>query len=261
MRRYLRIYRAFLSSAFRRELEFRANFFAKVFRSLAWVFFFIMALSVLYSNTTDVAGWSHGEALILTAIVQVFFSASYGVFFGLIEIPEQVRKGSLDFVLTKPVDSQFWVSCRRFDFDQIVPFFAGIVMLFVGLNMSGIAPGALQWAGFVAMLLSAVAIVYSMNLFLMTMGIWFVRVDNLWVLGETVLWMARYPTDIYSLFMRQFLVFALPFAFLATLPAKQLTEAFNGPMVALSWMWALGLFVATRLFWVRAQNSYSSASS
>ena len=44
MGRYWKIYRTFFTSSLARELEFRANFFAKVLQNGVWIFFFLMIL-------------------------------------------------------------------------------------------------------------------------------------------------------------------------------------------------------------------------
>ncbi len=261
MSRYWRIYRTFFVSSFARELEFRANFFAKVLQNLVWIGFFILILLVIYRNTDSVAGWSRNDAFILAATCFLMNAFSTGLFFSLVEVPEQVRLGTLDFVITKPIDSQFWVSTRRFNFNEIGVLTAGLVMIVYGIYQGGFSPALAQWAAYAVLLLSSLAIFYAFNLSLMTLGIWLVRVDNLWVLGESILQIARYPMDIYQGVLQRMFVFVVPLAFLATMPAKQLIRGFDGPMVLLGVAWAAVFLVLSRLFWRFALRHYTSASS
>lgn len=261
MARYWRIYRTFFVSSFARELEFRANFFAKVLQNAMWIFFFLAILFVVYRNTDSVAGWSRGEALVLAATVFLMNAVANAFFFSLAEIPNQVRMGTLDFVVTKPIDSQFWVSTRKFNFDQIGTLVAGIVMIAAGVLTAKISPGAMQWVGYITLTASALAIFYAFNLALMTTGIWLVRVDNLWVLSESVTQIARYPLDIYGSGLQRLLTFAVPLGFLSTVPARQLVRGFDFGMVAVGLAWAVGALVLSRVFWRFALRHYSSASS
>ena len=261
MRRLWRIYRVFLSSSLARELEFRANFIAKILQNMIWILWFLLVLLVVYRNTDSIAGWGREEGYIL-ASTTFLMSAVFGLFFrSLLEIPEQVRRGTLDFVLTRPVDSQFWASTRRFNFDQLGSLTAGFIMLWYGLSHFGGQVGLLQWAGYLTLALCAVAIFYSLNLALMTLSIWFVRVDNLWVLSETVLDISRFPIDIFNAGIRTVLVYWIPLAFLATIPARQIVLGFDGGMVALGLGWALASLVFSRWFWRFALRFYTSASS
>jgi ABC-2 type transport system permease protein len=259
--RYWKIYRTFFTSSLARELEFRANFFAKILQNAIWIFFFLMILLVIYGNTNDVAGWSRGDAFILAATVFLMNAVFTAFFFSLNEIPQHVRQGTLDFIITKPVDTQFWISIRKFEFGQIGTFIAGLIMVVVGVMTAHISPSVLQWAGYLTLVLTSLLIFYSFNLILMTTGIWLVRVDNLWVLGETLTQISRYPIDIYSGGLRRIFIYFVPLAFIATIPATQLKTGFDGRMVALGLVWAVSFFVIARLFWRSALRHYTSASS
>ncbi|MBN8689482.1 MAG: ABC-2 family transporter protein [Armatimonadetes bacterium] len=261
MRRLLRIYKRFWISSLIRELEFKANFWAKMLQGCVWLGFFLLIVVVIFSNANDIAGWKRGHAFVLAAVAFGMHSIFIAFFMSLIEIPEQVRKGTLDFVVTKPVDSQFWVSLRRFNFDQFGPIIASMILIGVGLRTEGVVPSIGQWAAFLILLISSITIFYAFNFLLMTLAIYWVRVDNLWVLGETVMSIARYPTEMYTAGIQRVLIFALPVAFLASMPARQIALGANWTMVGIGAAWAIVLFMASRLAWNRAMSSYSSASS
>lgn len=261
MRRYWQIYRTFFTSSLARELEFRANFFAKILQNAIWIFFFLMILLVIYRNTDNVAGWGRGDALILAATVFLMNSVFTAFFFSLNEIPQHVRQGTLDFIITKPVDTQFWISIRKFEFGQVGTFVAGLIMVVIGVTSAGLHPSLLQWAGYTSLALSSLVIFYSFNLILMTTGIWLVRVDNLWVMGETLTQIARFPIEIYSSGLQRVFTYFVPLAFIATVPASQLKVGFNGELVAIGAAWAVGFLIAARWFWRFALRHYTSASS
>jgi len=259
--RYLRVYKTFFLSAFVREMEFRANFIAKVIQNLVWMFFFVAILLVIYGNTKQVAGWSRSDAFVLAATCFLLQALMMAFFMSLMEIPSHVRLGTLDYVITKPIDPQFWISARRFNFDQIGVLFAGFAMLLIGAGSLRTPLSISQWTSYFLLLGSALAIFYSFNLILMTTAIWFVRVDNLWVLGQSILDVARFPIDIYHLFIQRLFIYFVPMAFLATIPARQLVLGFDGGMVAIGVVWALVFLIASRLFWRYAVRNYASASS
>jgi ABC-2 type transport system permease protein len=261
LRRYWQIYRTFFTSSFTRELEFRANFFAKILQNAIWIFFFLMILLVVYRNTDSIAGWSRGDAFVLAATVFVMNSIFTALFFSLNEIPQHVRQGTLDFIITKPVDTQFWISIRKFEFGQIGTFIAGLTMVTIGVSTAHLHPGFAQWLAYVVLVAASLAIFYSFNLILMTTGIWLVRVDNLWVLGESLTQISRFPMDIYSLGLRRFFVYFVPMAFIATIPASQLKNGFDPQMLALGVAWALVFLALARGFWRFALRHYTSASS
>ncbi|MCO5297671.1 MAG: ABC transporter permease [Fimbriimonadaceae bacterium] len=226
-----------------------------------WTGFFVLIVLVIYRNTDSVAGWSRGDAFVLIASCFLLESLHSAFCFSLLEIPEQVRKGTLDFVLVKPVDPQFWVSLRRFNFSQGGTMLAGVGLLIAGMVMTGQHPSPAQWIAYVSLLLSGLILFYSFNLALMTLGIWLVRVDNLWVLSESVLQVSRFPLDIFGVSLRRLLTYALPLAFIATIPTRQLIQGLDVPMLTLGLVWSLGALAAARAFWKFALTRYQSASS
>lgn len=260
MRRMLRVYRSFAASSLAREMEFKANFFAKVGQNVVWLGFFVLTLFVVYGRTNSVAGWGKGDAIVLAATTYFLGSIAAGFFFSLTEIPQQVRMGTLDFVLTRPIDSQFWVSLRRVAPEQFGSALIGLGMVVVGLRVGDVHPGLDQWFGWGVLVVCAVLVFYSMNLALMTTGIWFVRVDNLWVLSETVQQVSRFPLDIYGPRLAQVLTFAIPLGLLGTVPSRQLVQGFDATTLVAGIAWALVALIASRLFWRRALRSYGSAS-
>lgn len=230
-------------------------------QNVVWMVFTLLILLVVYRNTNAIAGWSRADAYILVATSALMGALHQAFFFSLPEIPEQVRLGTLDFVIVKPVDSMFWVSVRKFNFDQIGNLIAGFVMVAYGIGQLGTMPSIAQWLGYTSLLLSSVFIFYAINLAMMTTGIWLVKVENLWVLSELLGSSSRNPVDIFGSTAKRVLTFVIPLAFLATVPAEQLVRGFDPKLVGLGLVWAVVLVGASRQFWNFAMKSYSSASS
>lgn len=261
IRRYWRVYRLFVSSSFLRELEFRENFVAKLAQNCVWIVFFSLLVLVVYRNTESLAGWNRGAAFVLTATVFLVEAVSRTLFNGLIEIPEQVRLGTLDFVVTKPIDSQFWVAMRRFNFDQLGSLLAAMGLMVYGVASSGASPGPVAWLLYLLLTAMAVVVYNAFMCVLMTLGIWLVRVDNLWVLGETVQQLARYPLEIFRTGVRSILTYAVPLAFVAYAPAVQLVKQPDFRLLGVGVVWAVVLSIVARNYWNFAMRHYSSASS
>jgi ABC-2 type transport system permease protein len=251
----------FVTSSFNRELEFRANFLAKLVQNVMWIGFAVAIVLVVFANTKSIAGWSQPTVLVLTGTAAIMTSLSAGLFFSLMEIPQQVRQGTLDFVVTKPVDAQMWVSLRKVNFDQLGPLSFGIALLLYGLHVAHSHPDLLQWTAWLFLTFSALALFYSLSLSLMTLAIWLVRVDNLWVLTDTAASVSRTPVDVYPAIVQRFFMYFLPLAFFATIPAKALIVGFDGLWLGIGVIWGVTALLASRAFWKYATRHYASASS
>lgn len=230
-------------------------------KNVVWTFFFVMILLVIYSRTDSVAGWDRGDAMVLAATTFLLEALTSAFFFSLMEIPGHVRQGTLDFIITKPVDTQFWISMRKFNFDQIGTLLAGIGMVIGGVILSHASTNPAQWLAYWVLVFASLMIFYAFNLMLMTLGVWLVRVENLWVLGECIVQVARYPMDIYSGALQRVFVYFVPLGFLATIPSRQLVKGLDLGMLALGAVWAVAFFFIARVFWLYATRHYSSASS
>jgi ABC-2 type transport system permease protein len=261
MRRTWRIYRAFVRSSLVRAMMFKADFFAKLLQVASWLTFVAFFVFVLYRNTDSVAGWERGPAFVLAGTAFLVSAVCYFLFPSLIELPEQFRRGTLDFVLTKPVDSQFWVSARRIELSDIGSCAGSAGMVAFGLSNAAVRPTAAEWLAYATCVVAGVAILYSLRLALMTLGVWFVRVDNIWVLEESAMQVARNPVDIFSKPVRVFLTVVVPLALFATVPARQLVGPAHPGDVGLAAAWAVAALFLSRRFWVTAMRSYASASS
>ncbi len=262
LRRYGRLYRVFARNNLVREMEFRGNFWAKVATNLGWLLLYVLLLKILFSNTRSVAGWSEGEMFLLIgtfmltrSLMDILFTQNLG------QIPELVRMGTMDFVLTKPVPSQFFVSARYVSLDEFGSLLGAAGILAYGLSKAGITPTLAQIAAWGFLALCGLAIFYAIQLLLMTLSFWLIRLDNLTALTDTVVFTARYPPDIFGKYLAWVLTYLLPLAFLAAVPTLALKQGVRGSWLLAAVLVATVFLTAAALFWRYATRVYTSASS
>jgi len=262
VKRYLRLYGTMVRASLQREIEFRANFWAKIVQNIIWLGFFFLIVKVLYSQTTSIAGWNEGRMFLLVATVYMMSAVVAAVFgMSVVEIPTLVRMGTLDYVLVKPVDSQFWVSVRLFSFDQIGSILASVGLLIYGINTGNVGLTATNFIMYVCLSAAAIVLFYAFQLAMMTLGIWLVRVENLWVLGESVFQVARFPIDVFPRGLQVAFIYYVPLAFIATIPTRALWGDVSPTLFWLGLAWAAVGFLLSRAFWRFALRYYTSASS
>ena len=66
MLRYLRLYGAFLRFAFGRAVQFRLDFFFRVFMDVLWYAQYLFFFDVLYAHTPTIGGWTREQGLVFT---------------------------------------------------------------------------------------------------------------------------------------------------------------------------------------------------
>lgn len=261
MRRAFKLVWLFLGNALSAQLEYRANFFAGLLESLGQIGIGFLGLSLFFGNSAALGGWSLPEAALVLGFYMLTTSfISVVLYPNLSRIAEAVRLGTMDFTLLKPLDAQFHVSTRNLNAFRLGDALIGLAVLawaltqLYGVTLAGVLLGALLY-------LSALAIVYSIFLCLATTAFWWVKVENITELFTGLLGAARYPATSFPGFVRAFLTFVVPIAFITTVPAQAVLGQASLALSLASPFVALALLLASRLFWLHALRSYTSASS
>jgi ABC-2 type transport system permease protein len=173
---------------------------------------------------------------------------------------EGVHDGSLDFTLTMPEDAQLLASIQDVDIWEVLNILLGIGVLGVALSRLGAQVGVAEAGAFGLMVLAGGAIVYSFWLILATLSFWFVRVENILVIFQSVYEAGRWPVSLYPAWLRFGLTFLVPVAFAVTVPAEALTGRLTWQTGLLAIGLAAALLVVSRVFWKVGLRNYSGAS-
>jgi ABC-2 type transport system permease protein len=260
--RLLRLLWTFVRVGVMGELAYRANFFIQLGQSALELGMTAAGLAVIFSYADTLGGWTHWQVF---ALVGVFFMAGGAIRFiiqpSMQQLVESVRDGSFDFTLTKPEDAQALTSVRRVELWELTDVGLGIVVVAVALWNMRAQIDLLGALAFVAALLAGGLIVYSFWLLLATTAFWFVRVENILVIFQSMYEAARWPVSIYPAWLRYALTFVVPVAFAVTVPAQALTGKLPWWELGGAWALAVALFVAARALWLAGLRRYAGASS
>ncbi|KJH70328.1 ABC transporter permease [Aliterella atlantica] len=260
MKRYLDVLRLLWSAAIAAELEYRVNFVLATLTSLGNLAGSLFGLFLFYRTGYTFAGWSWQEALVVLGIFTVLqgFSSTF-LAPNLNSIVQLVQQGTLDFVLLKPISSQFWLSGHTIS-PWGVPdlIFGGILIVYaggqLGITVSDYLLSAIP-------LLFGLASLYSLWFMLGATSIWFVKIYNVTEVLRGLLEAGRYPMVAYPTAYRFFFTFVVPVAFLTTVPAEAMLGRVQLGWVIGAGVLAIALLFIARSFWGFALRFYTSASS
>ncbi len=260
MNRYFDVLKLLWSAAIAAELEYRINFILAALTSLGNLSGSIFGLFLFYRTGYTFQGWLWEEALIVLGIFTLLqgFSSTF-LAPNLNRIVDHVQKGTLDFVLLKPISSQFWLSTHT-----LSPW--GLPDLIFGVILIGYAGGRLGIT-LTNYLISAIPLgfglgsLYSLWFMLGATSIWFVKIYNVTEVLRGLLEAGRYPMVAYPITYRFFFTFIVPVAFLTTVPAEVMLGRVQIGWIVGAGVLALGLLTITRFFWGFALRFYTSASS
>lgn len=262
--RYLQIYLLLLRNSLIREMNFKANFLLWTLVELLWFSGQILFIDTLFRHTNTIGDWTRWHLVALVGTHQLIAQLFQAIFYiNLSNLPELVRTGKLDLLLTQPIDAQFAVSTRQFGPDNIINASLGLLITVYALHHLHIRPSPAHAVVYALLVLTGVSVHYSVMFSLSTLSIWMTRAQGLVFAYFNLFNVGRYPDSVFKGSFRRVLGLIPPVILVATVPARWLTVPTGSP-----WTITLELVagtvtcaICTRLLWNRALRSYGSASS
>ncbi len=262
LKKYLKVYAKFLHTSLASELEYKTNILIDLITAILSLIGSIFLLSIFFQNNGSIGGWEFKEALIIQGIYTILNGITNTWFNpNLTEIVKHIREGTLDFVLLKPIDSQFFISLKKINPSGFLEIMLGFFLLFFCIRINQINLNLNFLTLSLITISCSICILYSLWFFISTSTIWFVKTWNAIEVLRSFLYIGRFPLNSFSFSLRIFFSVIIPIAFITTIPS----EVFLG----LSQFWKILLeiniatifLITSRKFWLFALKFYSSASS
>jgi len=262
LRKYIKVYAKFLHTSLASELEYKTNILIDLVTAILSLIGSIFLLSIFFQNSNTIGGWNFEQALIIQGIYTLLNGVTNTWFNpNLTEIVKYIREGTLDFVLLKPIDSQFFISLKRISPSGFLEIMLGIGILLYCFKINQIYLNLSFLVLCFITIICSISILYSLWFFISTTTIWFVKTWNATEVLRSFLYVGRFPLNSFSFSLRLFFSIFIPIAFITTIPS----EVFLG----LTQLWKIllevivtSVFVFTsRKFWLFALKFYTSASS
>ncbi len=262
MRRYWRIFREFFRTCLVEELEYRSEFVGNLLSSLFGIGIAILTIHIFFYQTNELGGWVYEDVLLLLGVFNTLQGfIDFALRPNMSRLLQHIRKGTFDYVLTKPVDSMFYVSFRHLVFWRLIDVLLGIALVLYALVQKQYIPSMADVLIFCVTICSSLVIIYSLWMLLMTTAFWVIRMDDLSFVFNSFFETTRFPIGMYRGWLRIVLTYVLPAAFITSTPALALLGKWDITAAAASILVA-GLFLwLSRRFWRYALRSYTSASS
>ncbi len=243
------------------ELQYRANFVIQLLQSLVAIGTGLVVLALIFDRTDQLDGWSRPQLLVVMGV----FTLVGGVIGFAIEpnmgrVMGDIERGTFDYVLTKPVDSQLLASLREFRIWRLTDAIVGLVVLVWGLAQLDAGFGVSEVAGFLTTLAAGIVLIYCLWLVLTAGAFWVVRMDMVQELFTGLYRAGQYPVTVYPIWLRLLLTYLVPLGFAITVPSESLTGRLTLTRFGVTAAFVVLAFAATRSIWRRGTRRYSGAS-
>ncbi len=182
------------------QLEYQANVLIELLAVAMSLSGSLFLLLLFYGPDQTLGGWSWAQALMVQGLYTVFDGmATTWLRPNLGATVTHVREGTWDFMLLKPIDSQFWLSLRTLSPAGLPEIALGLGLLAWGSHQAGVVISLSGLFTVLVMLLAGGLILYSLWFLIAATSIWFVKTGNATEVLRALLASGRYPLNAYPL--------------------------------------------------------------
>ncbi len=258
-----RIFGAYFGQFVKMRLAYRMDFLVDTLAVSFSMAIQLTVLSVLFSKIRALDGWSFEQVLFIYGFSLLplgLFNLISVNFYGFSD--KYIIGGKFDRVLLRPVNTLVQVMFESFNVSGLNEIILGTaVMIYAGMKLN-FAFGVGDFLALLVLVPSA-ALVYT-GVFLAITSVSFWHEDRMGLAPPVynIIRFSRYPLTIYSLPVRVFLTFVLPFAWVAFYPATWFIGGGQLPLVALLTV-PVGVVVFSGAVWMwhRGAANYASTGS
>tara|TARA_Y100001970_G_scaffold286280_1_gene408055 strand:- start:918 stop:1649 length:732 start_codon:yes stop_codon:yes gene_type:complete len=243
-------------------MEFKANFISNMMIDIMYYLSLYLFYYVIFQFTDSIGEFSK-ETVIIFMIVTYMIDAVFEFFFSgnIYSFNQMIVKGNLDFILTKPVNSQFLLSLRFVGFNGAISFFILLFLFFsLTLNYSEHI-NAINYVIFFISFIMGNLIWYSIDFMTHCLSFWFRNFSVAGWLSSNIKQFSMKPDTIYFGALRKILFSFFPMAMIASVPVRFLIDGFNINLFITQVIVCITFFILARYVWLRSLVMYESASS
>lgn len=261
MRRYFRIWVRMAAMSLQAQLTYKLGAVGFLLGKLIRLVFFFAFVAAVFSHTDTLAGYSLVETAlffltfnIVDITAQIFFRGIYGA-------RRTVADGDFDFYLVQPCSPLFRMACSMVDFLDIVTLVPVAVMTAVVFAHLPAGISWMRYAAYFLLTLNGIGIALGIHIFVAGLAVRTQELENaIWIYRD-VMFMGKFPIDIYSAPARWALTWVLPIAVMVSFPAKALLGKL-GPGASLhAFLLSSSLLALSGWFWLNSIERYTSSSS
>ncbi|MDB5100418.1 MAG: family transporter protein [Cyanobacteria bacterium RYN_339] len=262
MWRYLRLYAHFIRFSLGRAMTYRVDFFFMIVMDIFYYAFNFAFYKILYLKTTTLAGWNEPQIMVFIACYLVVDALNMTLFSNnAIWLPIFIQRGDLDYYLTRPVSSLFFLSVRDFAANSCIALFMAFCILGWTLHQYPEPLGFWKVVMLVGLLLNGAFLYHLVHLAMLIPVFWSHSGGGLPQLFMSLNKTMERPDRVFQGWTRVLFTMLIPFSVIASFPARLVLERFDWPIFAQLVGVTLLFTIFIKYFWEKGLKAYSSASS
>jgi ABC-2 type transport system permease protein len=260
VRKYFRIWVRTASMAMQAQLTYRLGSFGFLVGKMIRLVFFFAFVVAIFQHVQTIAGYNLVETALFFLTFNVVDMTAQILFRGVYGARRIVSEGDFDFYLIQPCDPLFRMVFSTVDFLDIVTLIPVLIM--VGMVFARLPPlGWTRYAAYSILVVNGVALVFSIHVFVAGVAVRTQELENaIWIYRD-VMFMGKFPVDVYAPAVRWALTFGVPIAVMTSFPAKALLGILSPAWAAYGVILTAVLLALSARYWRGSVARYTSSSS
>ncbi len=261
MKRYLKIYKILTVQNLKMLMEYRVDFLTGAISFLIEQSIGIAFLFIIFSQIPALAGFSFAQIVFIYGFSLIpkgldhLLTDNLWIFSG-----SMIIKGDFDKYLIRPINPLFHLIAEKLQIDAIGEIVIAVILMCSSAAEAGLVITPLGVIMFILVIPFSTAIYTGIKTATASIAFWtkqsFQFVKMFYMVNE----FAKYPTTIYSSFIRTVITYIIPFAFTGYYPSLYFLTGENilfnigGTVIISSLITGIALFI-----WHKGIGAYESA--
>lgn len=260
--RHVKLAGRFLIYKVEQVASYNVDFVIGVFGTILVRIGSFLPIWVVLGHVSSLSSWTLPRIALLYGFAATVRGIHHFVFTGMVNFENHVRQGTLDILLTRPVNTLLQVYGQDIQLDGFGDLLMGwgFIAYSMFAGALGVDPWTVGWL--IYFVLCASFIFSSLSLAVGATAVWsYTSLGPVQVLFQ-LFNLVYYPVDVYQGWTRRVLTGFLPFTLLSYYPTVLLLGGSTPPLLSL-WAGAVALcfYGLAYLFWSYALARYSSTGS
>ncbi len=223
--------------------------------------FSLIFLFLIKNNVNSFAGYTSDQMIVFFLTYQFIDLISQIFFRGTYIFSNEVRSGSFDAYLTKPISPLFRALTGKPDINDtifMIPSLAVSFYIFSNLNIS-VTWISLVW--YLILVANGLLIITAINILILSIGILTTETEGIIWIYRDLSSMGRFPIGMYMQPLKFILFFIIPIGMMITIPTEVLLGVKPSFSIFLTIVVGIGSFIASLKFWDWSLKKYSGVGS
>lgn len=259
-RKYARIWLRTTSMALQAQLTYRLGSLGFLLGKLIRLLFFFAFIAAIFEHVERVAGYNLAETALFFLTYNFVDMTAQMLFRGVYGARRVVSEGDFDFYLIQPCSPLFRMVLSTVDFLDVITIVPVLVM--IGMTFARLPHLPWQaYAAYTGLTINGVLLIFAVHVFVAGVAVRTQELENaIWVYRD-IMFMGRFPVDVYARPVRIALTFAIPVAVMTTFPAKALLGTLSAGWTVYAVALTTAALWTSTAFWRGSVAAYTSSSS